>query len=129
MRTCKESSDVTILVAEDDDFSFFYFEEVLRKYNYKVIRAVNGKEAVELVKKNKNIDLILMDILMPLMDGNEATNRIRELRKDLPIIVQTAYIVPDDHRKYIHADCNELLVKPITASTLLSVVDHYISAN
>ena len=116
-----------ILIAEDDDSSFYYFREVLQKTKYEILRAVNGKEAVDMVKQNDDIVLVLMDIQMPLMDGNEASNQIRKIKKKLPIIAQTAYVVPDNVSKYISINCNELLLKPVAYNTLLAVVNQYLS--
>lgn len=129
MKASENTSAGIILIAEDDDFSYLYFEEVLKKNNYTVIRAINGKEAVEIVKKNKSIALILMDIQMPLMDGNEASLKIREIRKSIPIIAQTAYLIPENAQHFINEHCDELLIKPITSAELLSVVDQYLSPN
>ncbi|MBN1182724.1 MAG: response regulator [Bacteroidales bacterium] len=127
MSTLKSPQGKYILIAEDDDSSFFYFKEVLQKTKCKIIRALNGKEAVEMVKNNDDIALVLMDIQMPLMDGNEASNHIRKIRKELPIIAQTAYVVPDNISKYININCDELLVKPIAYNKLLAVVNQYLS--
>lgn len=127
MNTLKPLQGKYILIAEDDDSSFYYFKEVLQKTKFEILRAFNGKEAVDMVKHNDEIVLVLMDIQMPLMDGNEASNQIRKIRKELPIIAQTAYVVPDNISKYISINCDELLVKPVAYNTLLAVVNQYLS--
>ncbi|MEN8121218.1 MAG: response regulator [Bacteroidota bacterium] len=81
----------TVLVVEDDEISFLVLSEYLKQKNYKVVWAVNGKEAVSLVKNSKNpFSLILMDILMPEMNGFKATEKIKLINGNIPIIAQTA---------------------------------------
>jgi PAS domain S-box-containing protein len=86
----------TILVAEDDDINFYYLTKIMSKTNYKIIRALNGEEAVTIVKNNPDVKLVLMDIKMPKMNGYEATNIIRSLDANLPVIAQTAYNTPQN---------------------------------
>jgi len=87
----KELPEKTILIAEDDEISFLLLSEHLQQDNYKVVRAVNGKEAVLLMQQSKEtFSLILMDILMPIMNGIEAAKKIKKINKNIPIIAQTA---------------------------------------
>ena len=88
-----------VLIAEDGEVNFLFLKMVLTKlpdYNFIIHRAQNGQEAVEICKANDTIDLVLMDIKMPVMDGYEATSQIKKLRPDLPIIAQTAYSTDED---------------------------------
>lgn len=97
----------TILIAEDDIVSYSYFELLLRDAGYKVLRAENGEEAVELVRHNPGISLILMDLKMPLLDGNGAIRKIRGFNKEIPIIAQSAYAFKEDQLKAVEAGCND----------------------
>lgn len=97
-----------ILIAEDDDFSYFYIEKLLRKDN-KTLRACNGQEAVDLCKKHPDINLVLMDIKMPVMNGIEATLIIKSFRNDLPIIALTAFTQSGDKFKIKEAGCDDYL--------------------
>jgi CheY-like chemotaxis protein len=115
----------TILIAEDIDFSFLYIEAVLRRTGVKILWAQNGKEAVELVKTNLSIDLILMDMHMPIMNGYEATEMITQLRPEVPIIAQTAFVLPEDMKKCYAAGCVGYLSKPIRKEQLLSTLAEY----
>lgn len=115
----------TILIAEDIDFSFLYIEAVLRRTGVKILWAQNGKEAIEHVKTNHDIDLILMDMHMPLMNGYEATEIISGLRPGLPIIAQTAFVLPDDVKKCYASGCNGYLAKPIRKEQLLNTLAEY----
>lgn len=107
----------TILIAEDTDMNYFLLAEVLKKTKAKLIRVKNGAEAIELVKSN-HIDLVLMDINMPIMDGYEATKQIKEYRDDIPIIIQTA-VHEDGKVKAEKAGADDFIAKPIDLKTFI----------
>jgi CheY-like chemotaxis protein len=115
----------TILIAEDIDFSFLYIEAVLRRTGVKILWAQNGKEAIEHVKSNHDIDLILMDMHMPVMNGYEATRIISDLRPELPIIAQTAFVLPEDVKKCYAAGCTGYISKPIRKEQLTNTLSEY----
>lgn len=115
----------TILIAEDIDFSFLYLEAVLRRTGVKILWAQNGKEAIEHVKTNLDIDLILMDMHMPVMNGYESTEVIAQLRPGLPIIAQTAFVLSEDVKKCYAAGCSGYLAKPIRKEQLLNTLSEY----
>lgn len=117
--------DKLILIVEDDNVNFQYLKVILRKTKAKILRAENGVEAVELCKQNKDINIVLMDIQMPVMNGLEATRQIKEIRKNLPIIAQTAYAMSEDKEKCIAAGCDDYLSKPIDVKLLISVAGRY----
>ena len=114
----------TILVAEDIDSNFRLIQYFLSGANTKIIRASNGKEVVELALTVKEINLILMDIRMPEMDGYSATRLIREANITIPIIAQTAYT--DDRMKAIQSGCSGFISKPFDKNSLLKVISGYI---
>ena len=111
-----------ILVAEDDDVSYQYIQEVLLSCNCQITRAINGMEAIEICKNNPLITLVLMDIKMPKLNGIEATKSIKGFRAKLPIIAQTAYAFPDDERKAIEAGCDAYISKPIVKEKLIEIM-------
>ena len=119
--------DKTILVAEDEPANFIYIEEVLKITNAKILKAINGLEAVEIVKKNKNIDVIIMDIKMPEMDGYEATRHIKKLNENIPVISQSAYAMPSDIDKGLKSGMNDYLIKPVKPKVLLSILNKYLT--
>ncbi len=123
----KGMKEPLILIAEDDDLNFLYLEVLLNELNYKHIHAVNGNEAVDFCRKNADISLILMDIKMPVMTGDEATRQIREFRPELPIIATTAYAQTGDGHRFLEAGCNDYLPKPITKEKLEAIIRKYIS--
>lgn len=103
----------TVLVAEDEEFNFQYLQELLMEMDFNIIHAKDGKIAVEICKSNSNIDLILMDLKMPIMDGNEAALLIKEFRPELPIIAQSAYTLNQYLGLYSNNPFDDFLLKPI----------------
>jgi CheY-like chemotaxis protein len=86
-------------------------------------------EAIQLLKQNPEISLILMDIKMPEMDGLEATREIRKFNKTIPVIAQTAYALSGDKEKSIQAGCNGYLTKPVQTTELFSILDNYLDSS
>jgi CheY-like chemotaxis protein len=115
----------TILIAEDIDFSFLYIEAVLRRTGVKILWAQNGKEAIEHINSNQDIDLVLMDMHMPVMNGYDATEVISKLRPGMPIIAQTAFVLPDDVKRCYAVGCTGYLAKPIRKEQLLNTLTEY----
>jgi PAS domain S-box-containing protein len=114
----------TILIAEDIDSNFKLLKYFLSGTGFEIIRAVNGKEAVDICMRDSKIDLILMDIKMPVMDGYTAVKLIRERFKDIPIIAQTAYA--DDRDKALTGGCSGFISKPFDKKGLMRVLSDYI---
>jgi len=108
-----------ILIAEDDKASERLLSIELSPIASEILRVTNGLDAVELCRKNPDIDLVLMDIQMPGIDGYEATRRIREFNKDVQIIAQTAFAMTGDREKALSAGCNAYITKPILKHELL----------
>jgi PAS domain S-box-containing protein len=117
-------SKKSVLIAEDDDNNFFLMEELLADLNIDIIRASNGVEAVEAIDTGQKIDLVLMDIKMPIMDGYEATRQILEKRPDMKIIAQTAYV--DDEVKAMKSGCAGFISKPFVRNRFVSLVKEYL---
>lgn len=122
----KDSISKTILIAEDDEANFFLLEEIFSKFNFKLIRAYNGVEAFNHCKHNLTIDLVLMDMKMPVMDGFEATKKIKEIRPKLPIIAQTAYSNNSDIARALSCGCSDTITKPIVKEILINKINELI---
>lgn len=114
----------TILVAEDDNLNFLLFQKIIQLRNYNVIRAINGQEAVDICIKNPNIDLLLMDIKMPVMNGFEALEKIKVIRPKLIVIAQTAYSSSEDEAKIYKAGFYGYITKPINREKLFEIIDN-----
>ncbi|MBW6537426.1 MAG: response regulator [Mariniphaga sp.] len=126
----KNSSDnllesLTILVADDDDATRIYLSELFEKKCRKMFFAKNGKEALEIFQNNQNIDLILMDIKMPVMDGYSSTIKIKKIDKKVVVVAQTAYALASDREKALAAGCDDYLAKPLMKRDLISVVEKF----
>lgn len=114
-----------ILVAEDENINYIIMEKLIKKLNINVIRAKNGKEAVQICKENQEIDLVLMDIKMPEMDGHEAYREIRKFNTKVPIVAQSAYSFPEEVAKIKKTGFNEFLSKPLDKEKLYAVIKKY----
>jgi signal transduction histidine kinase len=112
-----------VLIVEDDEMSFVYLKEVLKSTQIYILHAKSGKQAIELVEANPEINIILMDIKLPEMDGYEATRRIKQINSEIPVIAQTAYAMADDQQKIIQAGCNDYISKPINRRKLLHTIE------
>lgn len=113
----------TILVAEDISSNYLLISAMLGK-QYRLLHAVNGREAVEIHRKHP-VDVLLMDMKMPVMDGLAATKEIRKFDSKLPIIALSAYAFESDRLAALEAGCNEYLVKPIDREKLMAVLYKY----
>ena len=117
-----------ILIVEDEEINYLYLETLLKaeKNNYTILHAKNGKEALEICMDTPNIDLIFMDIKMPIMNGFDATEKIREINPDIPIIAQTAYSTPEDIKKAIDAGCDDFISKPIDKESFQKIIANFL---
>lgn len=116
-----------VLVVEDDEMSVMLINKMLEKEHHEILHSTNGIDAVAKCKLNPDIDLVLMDIKLPQMNGHEAARKIREFNKDVIIFAQTAYAPKGDKQKSIDAGCNEHITKPIIKSELYSILERYFS--
>ncbi|MEA3391692.1 MAG: ATP-binding protein, partial [Candidatus Marinimicrobia bacterium] len=116
-------NNLTILIAEDEPVSDMYISILLQKYCKKILHAQTGTETIKYCKMNPDIDIILMDIKMPDMDGYEATRKIRKFNKDVIIIAQTAYAFSGDRKKALEIGCNDYISKPIKEDMLIEIIE------
>lgn len=123
----KDATSKTILIAEDDENSYIYLEVILAEEGFSLIHTVNGREAVETLKEHPEIDLILMDLSMPVMNGLEATSEIRKFNADLPIIAQTAFAFSSDRQRALEAGCNDYISKPISSKSIKQMLYKYLN--
>jgi CheY-like chemotaxis protein/anti-sigma regulatory factor (Ser/Thr protein kinase) len=120
-----KSKLINILVAEDEVVSTMLIESMLEDEDYKILYAENGKQALEIFNSDAEIDIILMDLKMPVMSGFEATQRIREIDQDIPIIAQSAYAFTDDRKKAIASGCTDFIAKPLDQKELIAKINTY----
>lgn len=118
-----KKAKLKFLIAEDEESATMFLSIILQERAAELLFATTGNEAVELCKKNADIDVVLMDIKMPVMDGYIATQKIREFNKDIVIIAQTAYAIAGDREKALEAGCNGYISKPIDEDELMELID------
>ncbi len=115
-------NEKTILIAENELNNYYYIKEILSDTSVKILHAWNGEEAVNLVKENPAIDLVLMDIKMPVMDGNDAMKLIKLHNPDIPVIAITAYAMSDDREKALKEGFDDYISKPIRINTFMEKI-------
>ena len=115
-------SGITILIAEDDEVSNLLIKKSLKEEHITILFAENGQEAVAMVEYHPEINIVLMDIKMPVMNGYEATRQIKQLRPNLPVIAQTAFTSTEDRKKAMEAGCDSFLTKPINKHNMLELM-------
>jgi PAS domain S-box-containing protein len=112
-----------ILIAEDDDFSYQHLSISLDPIADLILHAVDGEQAIKIAKENSDIDLILMDIKMPKINGYDAISGIRSFNAEVPIIVQTAYAMSEDKEMAMQSGCNGFISKPIDIDELITMIN------
>src|SRR6056297_1908787 len=118
--------DKIIVIAEDEKINFLFLQAVFKKTGATIFWARNGEEVIKICDKEKNIDIILMDIKMPGIDGYEATRIIKDKYPGITVIIQTAYNLSEDRDKAYEAGCDSFLAKPIKPKNLMATVKKYI---
>ncbi len=116
------------LLVDDNKDVLIYLNRILADTGVTILSARSGFEAIELIKNNPDIDVVLLDMQMPEMNGIEATKEIRKIRKDIPIIAQTAFIFEDDKDIILEAGCDACLIKPIRREHLLTVMSSFVKS-
>lgn len=119
-------TDKTILIAEDEDSNYLYLEAVLQKTGAKLIWARNGEEAIDACKQGEPIDLVLMDLQMPNINGYQAREAIKGIFPNTPQIAQTAFAMADDEKRAMDAGFDAYISKPIRKNNLLALVGRFL---
>ncbi len=122
-KTLADKEALEVIIVDDDLINLQLMRKMLEKHAIKIHEAQNGVEAIKLYEQFPNSDLILMDLKMPLMDGYEAVEEIRNKGGLIPIIAQTAYAMPIDKEKALDSGCNDYISKPLNKDLLLAKID------
>jgi hypothetical protein len=123
----EEVDNLKILIVEDDETSEKLLAIGVGKVARKVLKAKTGADAVHICRLNPDLDLVMMDIQMPVMDGFEATRQIRAFNKDVIIVAQTSFEFASDRKRAIEAGCSDYITKPVLKSELHSLIEKYFS--
>lgn len=118
----------TILIVEDEEINYQYIEFLLKHmdFKFKILHAIDGKQAMDMFHSTKNIDLILMDIKVPIINGHDVTREIKKVNPDIPVIAQTAYATPEDKIKAKKAGCDDFISKPFQKSEFYALIDKFL---
>ena len=117
------------LLVDDNKDVLLYLNRVLADTGIKTYTARSGMEAIDIVRKVPDLDVVLLDMQMPEMNGIEATAEIRKIRRDIPIIAQTAFIFEDDKDVILQAGCDACLIKPIRKDHLITILSNFIKSD
>lgn len=126
VRDVQDWKKYTILIAEDEESNYMYISELLLDTHVNILHVENGHDAVELCLSTSNIDLVLMDIKMPIMNGLDATKLIKNTKPELPIIAQTAFAAGKDREMSLYAGCDDYIAKPMSADRLIDLIAKYL---
>lgn len=122
----KTLENVNILIVEDDEDNLEFLRRLLIKHGANVVVARTGEEAVNIVKTNEQIQIVLMDIRLPDINGFETTREIKKLKPNLPVIAQTAYAMYNDRELCLENGCDDYISKPLDKDILFEKINHYI---
>ncbi len=119
--------DKVILVVEDVDTNKIFFDAALRRTSAKILWAKDGQQAIDLFKDNE-VDLVLMDLQLPVMDGYTATREIKKINPGIPVIAQTAHVMSGEREKCMEAGCDDYLAKPIRLQILIETLSKFLNS-
>ncbi|MDX9881346.1 MAG: response regulator [Prolixibacteraceae bacterium] len=122
----KEWAEKKILLVEDEETNIILIQEFLSITQIRIDVSKNGKNAVERIEAGEKFDLVLMDIKMPVMNGLEATVRIKNINPAIPIIAQTAYALAEEREQALEVGCDDYITKPIRREDLIALMAKYI---
>lgn len=127
-RKGKAADEVVILIVEDEEINYQYIEFLMKHMNipFKLLHAIDGKEAIDLCKTNPKIQLVLMDIKIPGLNGLEVTKVIKKMNSKLPVIAQTAYATPEDRDKALEVGCDDFISKPFQKAEFYQLIERYL---
>jgi two-component system cell cycle response regulator DivK len=114
--------NITIMIVDDEENNWIFMLDALRPSNASLIWARVGQEAIDIVESGEKIDVILMDMKMPIMDGYETTRAIKKINNTIPVIAQTAYAQPKEKTRCLEAGCDAYISKPIITRRLIRLI-------
>jgi two-component system, cell cycle response regulator DivK len=122
-RQLEKKRPKTILLVEDQKYNLLVLRKMIERMGISVIQAENGQEAVDICKGDDELDLVLMDLKMPVMDGFHAMVEIKKLRPGIRVVAETAYALAGDDRRILAAGFDDYLPKPITKESLEAAIE------
>jgi two-component system cell cycle response regulator DivK len=126
MKLYQNLIDKTILIVDDEEYNWLLIKDLLEDFQVNVVWARVGQEAIDIVSSGGKIDLILMDMKMPILDGFDTTKEIKKINSDIPVIAQTAFCMPEEKERCFSCGCNAYISKPINFDELLTLANNMI---
>jgi signal transduction histidine kinase len=124
-QVAEPATSINVLIAEDDQPSYLLLKEIFERKNINTFHVQNGRDAVRMFESNSDINLVIMDIKLPIMNGLQATQEIKKIRSDVPVIAQSAFVTENDIQNAIEAGCSDYITKPIRLNDLLNKIAQY----
>lgn len=125
--TYSDLKGLVLLIVEDDDSNYRYIREIFQHADFQILRAENGRKAVDLCTNNPEINMVLMDIRLPGLNGYDATRLIKAVRPELPVIAQTAYALAEEPEHAADAGCNDYISKPFRKTALINLIRKHLN--
>ena len=119
-------STFQILIAEDNAENFDFLRYSLKKTGITIHHAKNGQEAIDIFRSQPKIDLVLMDAMMPVIDGFEASRQIKKIRAEVPLVMLTAYVSPMSIKRAVASGCNDYIAKPLSVENLFAALEKWL---
>jgi len=119
--------NITIMIVDDEENNWLFMLDALRPSNANLIWARAGQEAIDIVESGEKIDVILMDMKMPVIDGYETTGAIKKIDNTIPVIAQTAYAQPKEKARCLEAGCDAYISKPIIINRLIKLITELVN--
>ncbi len=126
MKSYQNLVDKTIMIVDDEEYNWLLMKDRLEDYQVNLVWARVGQEAIDIVRAGSKIDLILMDMKMPFLDGYDTTREIKKINASIPVIAQTAFCMPEEKEKCFECGCNGYISKPIILHELLTLANDMI---
>jgi len=120
-------NNITIMIVDDEENNWLFMLDALRPSNASLIWARVGQEAIDIVEAGTKIDVILMDMKMPVLDGYETTRAIKKINSTIPVIAQTAYALPKERARCLEAGCDAYISKPVITNKLIKLITDLIN--
>lgn len=118
--------EILILIVEDDSLNSELLEVLLKRKKMSYLLAVDGLEAIEMFEKYPEIDLVLLDIKLPNLNGEAVLIKMKELRPDVPIVVQTAYVFEEDKKRFFDIGCDDYISKPLNKELFYEILSRWL---
>lgn len=126
MKLYQNLIDKTILIVDDEEYNWLLMKDLLEDLQVNLVWARVGQEAIDIVSSGTKIDLILMDMKMPFLNGFDTTKEIKKINSAIPVIAQTAFCMPEEKEKCFSCGCNGYISKPINFDELLTLANNMV---